>query len=61
MHVERQEARVATFARSAEDQHLVPQPSPRSATGKIKYYCQMNEMIAGRDGSSQIKRRECSP
>ena len=26
---------------------------------KIMYYCQVNEMIAGRDGSSQIRRREC--
>jgi hypothetical protein len=47
VHVERQVGRIATFARSAEEQYLVLQAISAICDAKIKYYCQVNEMIAG--------------
>jgi pyrroloquinoline quinone (PQQ) biosynthesis protein C len=46
VHVERQVKRIATFARSAEEQHLVLQAISAICDAKIKYYCQVNELIA---------------
>jgi pyrroloquinoline quinone (PQQ) biosynthesis protein C len=45
VHVERQVAHIATFARSPEEQHLVLQTISAICDAKIKYYCQVNEMI----------------
>jgi len=46
VHVERQVVHVATFARTAEDQNLVLQSISATCDAKIKYYKQMNELIA---------------
>jgi pyrroloquinoline quinone (PQQ) biosynthesis protein C len=46
VHVERQVVHVARFARSAEEQQLVLQAISAICDAKIKYYCQVNEMIA---------------
>lgn len=47
VHVERQVGLIATFARSAEEQHLVLEAISAICDAKIKYYCQVDEMIAG--------------
>lgn len=47
VHVERQVGHIATFARSTEEQHLVLQAISAICDAKIKYYCQVNELIAG--------------
>ena len=47
VHVERQVGRIATFARSAEEQQLVLQAISATCDAKIKYYCQVDEMVAG--------------
>lgn len=47
VHVERQVVHIATFARTAEEQQLVLQAISTICDAKIKYYCQVNELIAG--------------
>lgn len=47
VHVERQVGHVARLARTAAEQDLVLEAISATCDAKIKYYCQVNEMIAG--------------
>ncbi|HEY0195877.1 MAG TPA: iron-containing redox enzyme family protein [Kofleriaceae bacterium] len=47
VHVERQLAPIAKFARTAEEQQLVLQAISATCDAKIRYYNQVNELIAG--------------
>lgn len=47
VHVERQVSRVAKFARTDEEQQLVLQAISDTCDAKIKYYNQVNELVAG--------------
>ncbi len=47
VHVERQVGTIATYARGPEEQHLVLQAISAICDAKIKYYHQVNKIIAG--------------
>lgn len=47
VHVERQAVRIAALARTDEDQQRVLESISATCDAKIKYYCQVDELIAG--------------